>query len=110
MSSSNGSDPWQYNPKNPTGGHGHMGVQSGLNIDFRYLDKNGKSFQGLSSDNRFDDEKNKTFFEIAYKYGFNLNYATGKKSYQGVISKVGEHYNHGHIGTKKINYEIVEKI
>lgn len=111
MSSENGSDPTSNPSKAKThhAGHGHKGRQSGLNIDFRYLDKDGKSFQGLSSDAVFDDSKNKIFFEIAFKYGFNKNYASGK-SYSGVNPKVGGHYDHGHIGALAIKFETVEKI
>lgn len=53
--------------------------------------------------------KNKELFEIAFKYGFNKNYATGK-NYAGVNSNVSGHYDHGYLGTTKINFEIVEKI
>ncbi|CAM3057148.1 hypothetical protein DRF59_17330 [Chryseobacterium flavum] len=111
MSSENGSDPTSSPSKAKThhAGHGHKGKQSGLNIDFRYLDKNGKSFQGLSSSSSFDDSKNKIFFEIASKFGFNKNYATGK-SYAGVNSKVGGHYDHGHIGALSIEFETVQTI
>lgn len=111
MSSENGSDPTSTPSKAKThhAGHGHKGKQSGLNIDFRYFDKNGKSFQGLSSSASFDDSKNEEFFKIAFKYGFNKNYATGK-SYSGVNSKVGGHYDHGHIGALSITFETVEKV
>jgi hypothetical protein len=111
MSSENGSDPTSSPSDADThhAGHGHKGKQSGLNIDFRYLDTNGKSFQGLSSSKSFDDSKNKKFFEIAFKYGFNKNYATGKE-YSGVNSKVGKHYDHGHIGALSIKHEIIKKI
>ncbi|QYS88821.1 hypothetical protein [Flavobacterium davisii] len=111
MSSENGSDPTSSpsNTETHHAGHGHKGKQSGLNIDFRYLNKNGKSFQGVSSSSEFDDSKNKDFFDIAFKYGFNKNYATGK-NYAGVNSKVKKHYDHGHLGTLKITYETITEI
>ncbi|KQS89909.1 hypothetical protein [Chryseobacterium sp. Leaf394] len=111
MSSENGSDPTSSPSKTSShhAGHGHKGKQSGLNIDFRYLNKNGTSFQGVSSSTLFDDSKNKEFFKIAFKYGFNKNYATGK-SYSGVNSKVGGHYDHGHIGALSIAFETVESV
>jgi Domain of unknown function (DUF4280) len=111
MSSENGSDPTSTpsTASSHHAGHGHLGKQSGLNVDFRYLDTNGKSFQGLSSSDSFDDTKNKEFFKIAFKYGFNKNYATGK-SYSGVNSRVGSHYDHGHLGTLEIDFETIKKI
>jgi len=111
MSSENGSDPTSSpeRARSHHAGHGHKGKQSGLNIDFRYLNKNGKSFQGTSSSNSFDDFKNKEFFRISFKFGFNKNYATGK-NYSGVNPRVGGHYDHGHIGTLSIDFETVEKL
>lgn len=111
MSSENGSDPTSNpsNSKSHHAGHGHLGKQSGLNVDFRYLNKQGISFQGLSSSSEFDDLKNRNLFEIAYKYGFNKNYATGK-NYSGVKSTVGSHYDHGHIGALLINFETQSEI
>ncbi len=111
MSSENGSDPTSSPEKASShhAGHGHKGKQSGLNADFRYLNKTGKSFQGLSSSGSFDDSKNKELFNIAFKFGFNKNYATGK-TYSGVNSKVGGHYDHGHFGTLSIKYQTVEKL
>jgi hypothetical protein len=114
MSSNNGSDPWEYeaNKKNmPFGhhaGHGHFGIQSGQNIDFRYLDKTGKSFYGKWNSNLdFDDNKNFKLFEIAFAYGFQKNYATGKK-YAGVNSSVPSHYDHGHFGASNVKVNIVK--
>jgi len=114
MSSNNGSDPWEYeaNKNNkPFGhhaGHGHFGTQSGQNIDFRYLDKTGKSFYGKwNSYSDFDDDKNLELFEIAFAYGFQKNYATGKK-YAGVNSSVPSHYDHGHFGASNVKINIVK--
>ncbi|WP_052259548.1 hypothetical protein [Flavobacterium sp. KMS] len=111
MSSENGSDPTSNpsNAKSHHSGHGHKGKQSGLNIDFRYLNKNGKSFRGNTSSIIFDDNKNEELFKIGFKYGFDKNYATDK-NYVGVNPKVGKHYDHGHFGTLSIDYEIVDEI
>ena len=119
MSSENGSDPWDINNvttrniANKTyghhAGHGHFGTQSGVNIDFRYLATNGVSFQGRwDTDSRFDDDKNRAFFEIANAYGFGRNYATGK-DYAGVNPSVPSHYDHGHLGGNHINIITTEK-
>ena len=51
-------------------------------------------------------------FEIAYKYGFRKNYATGMNEYTkyGVVPTVGGHYDHGHLGLSNINIEIVSHL
>ena len=98
MSSENGSDPWQQGGFHHHG-HGHFGNRSGLDIDFRYLDVNGRSFQG---DRRyytnFDINKNATIYQIAFEYGFRSNYATNLAEFAGVNSRVQNHYDHGHWG------------
>ena len=50
--------------------------------------------------------------EIAYKYGFRKNYATGMNEYTkyGVVPTVGGHYDHGHLGLSNINIEIVSHL
>ncbi len=48
MSSSNGSDPWQPGEKHHYG-HGHKGNRSGLDVDFRYVNKDGVSFQSQTA-------------------------------------------------------------
>lgn len=108
MSSSNGSDPWQEGSKHHKG-HGHLGKQSGQNIDFRYLNKSGKSFHGTNTSSTFDKDKNATFFAIAYKYGFQKNYATGMSEYKkyGVNPAVPAHNDHGHLGLNNIKLETV---
>src|SRR5690606_19081442 len=75
MSSSNGSDPWQ--PGFPHhAGHGHMGNRSGMDVDFRYIGKNGASFRSRTAtvDSPFSVVKNNTVFDIAVQYGFHVNY------------------------------------
>lgn len=111
MSSSNGSDPWQLGSKHHAG-HGHLGKQSGQNIDFRYLNKSGISFHGLNTSNNFDKDKNQKLYAIANKYGFQKNYASGMSEYRkyGVNPNVGGHYDHGHLGLNNIKLEIVKSI
>ncbi|MCS3532585.1 hypothetical protein [Chryseobacterium sp. JUb7] len=111
MSSSNGSDPWQKGSKHHAG-HGHLGVQSGRNIDFRYLNKTGVSFHGVNTSNNFDKGKNETFYTLAFKYGFQKNYASGMTDFRkyGVNPNVGGHYDHGHIGLNNIKLEKVKTI
>lgn len=111
MSSQNGSDPWQKGYSHHAG-HGHMGNRKGIDVDFRYLNKAGKSFHGLNTSSSFDNSKNKTVFELAYKYGFQKNYASGMSSYAsfGVNPKVKAHYDHGHFGLSNINLETVTSV
>lgn len=111
MSSENGSDPWQKGGFHHAG-HGHKGKRVGLDIDFRYLNTNGTSFQGENTSKNFDKKKNELVFELAYKYGFRKNYATGMSEYTkyGVIPTVGGHYDHGHLGLSNINVEIVSEL
>ena len=111
MSSENGSDPWQEGGFHHAG-HGHKGKRTGLDIDFRYLNTNGISFQRQNTSKNFDKEKNELVFEIAYKYGFRKNYATGMNEYTkyGVVPTVGGHYDHGHLGLSNINIEIVSHL
>lgn len=116
ISSSNGSDPWQFQWVTPANenasrgyhaGHGHLGNRAGLDIDFRYLDINGISFQGTLNNATFDDVKNSTLFQIAFDYGFHSNYATTKANYAGVNPNVGGHLDHGHWGLGSITAEVI---
>lgn len=113
MSSENGSDPWQAGFDHHAG-HGHNGNRKGLDIDFRYLDSNGKSFQGNNDSSVFDKEKNKTVFEIAIKYGFKKNYCTNASTVLGEsitgITSVSNHKDHGHFGLSDIDIEEVTSI
>lgn len=125
MSSSNGSDPANKGIKHHSG-HGHMGNRSGLDIDFRYLDNNGTSYQGniVDGQKRFNIVYNQAVYESAFRYGFDrgqvdkkgrIKYKTGN-TYQGLtgpifgVKKVGGHDDHGHLGfginpINIINYE-----
>jgi len=113
MSSDNGSDPWQSGFSHHAG-HGHKGKRKGLDVDFRYLNTSGISFHGYNSSNNFDSTKNKTFYELAYKYGFKKNYCTNMNTVFGEnisgVSDVSEHIDHGHIGLSDIDLEEVENI
>ena len=108
MSSSSGSDPWQPGASHHAG-HGHLGTRKGKDVDFRYLGVNGKSFQGLNTAPNFDKEKNITFFEIAYKFGFRKNFCTGAEHILGKrvlgVRDIKSHKDHGHIGLTSENIE-----
>ena len=114
MSSSNGSDPANggYGTFHHSG-HGHMGVRSGLDVDFRFIGNNGLSYQGLMSDKKFNNKFNLDVYKIAFKYGFDP-----EKSYQGKIGALigivtmGGHNNHGHLGFKKnpSNFNYINQI
>lgn len=103
MSSSNGSDPANAG-KNTFhhAGHGHTGKRSGLDADFRYIGDDGKSFQGVMSDTRFNTTNNKAVYNAAARFGFDWN-----NTYQGTtgtvpdVKTMGGHNNHGHLGMKR---------
>jgi RHS repeat-associated protein len=98
MSSSNGSDPWQLGQKHHAG-HGHNGKRSGSDVDFRYLNINGDSFQ---SDNAFNSSSfsplnNQRVYDTAVTFGFTVNYQGLSGSLDGP-SRIKNHNNHGHLG------------
>ncbi|MEO8648324.1 MAG: RHS repeat-associated core domain-containing protein, partial [Acidobacteriota bacterium] len=101
MSSSNGRDPWQHGMIHHQG-HGHDS-RSGLDVDFRYLNSNGESFQSKTarSDSQFSVTKNQTVYDIAETFGLTKNYqgtTQGKNTgIQGVPTS-GGHNDHGHLG------------
>jgi uncharacterized protein YvpB len=113
MSSENGSDPWGPGSDHHAG-HGHLGTRKGLDCDFRYLNASGKSFHGNNNSSDFDKEKNKTVFNLAYKYGFQNNYCTNVNSVFGEnisgVKDVSNHINHVHIGLSKIDIEEIESL
>ncbi len=98
MSSSNGSDPWQKGFKHHAG-HGHKGKRSGMDVDFRYLNTSGKSFQKRNAfgDSSFSAINNQRLYDTAKMYGFTKNYQGTKGSLKGV-TKVNGHNDHGHLG------------
>jgi RHS repeat-associated protein len=111
MSSSNGSDPWQPSFQTATSsghhaGHGHLGKRSGLDVDFRYLNTNGNSFQSANAfvSNSFSSVKNQTVYEAAATFGFTKNYQ-GKSGNLNGVTKVGGHNDHGHLGLQYGNLD-----
>ena len=105
MSSSNGSDPWNPNDlfgsnHGHHGGHGHFKDRTGLDIDFRYVDKNGVSQKTsfATKNNPLDKNKNQSIFDLAKKWGFTENYGGTKSGITGTIKNLGDHNNHGHLG------------
>ncbi|WP_264857550.1 hypothetical protein, partial [Capnocytophaga catalasegens] len=110
MSSENGSDPWQKGSFHHAG-HGHLGRRKGLDVDFRYLNNSGVSYQGTHSSSAFDKNKNKTIFQLAYKYGFRKNYCTNAFSVFGEkilgVVDVGNHADHGHLGLTNIDLQTI---
>ncbi len=99
MSSSNGSDPWEQGQQHH-GGHGHNGNRTGLDIDFRYLDGNGVSFQAqaATTDQRFSQANNQTVFNVASTFGFNTNYHGTNGPDLANANAAGGHNDHGHLG------------
>lgn len=113
MSSKNGSDPWGAGSFHHAG-HGHNGTRKGLDCDFRYLNTSGKSYQGLNTSSVFDQDKNKTIFTFAYKYGFRKNFCANPvtvlgSTVSGVIHQ-RDHDDHGHIGLTDLDLEEVSSI
>jgi len=109
MSSSNGSDPWdakfrkwkdgklEWNGHHA--GHGHNGNRTGLDIDWRYVDKNGNSQHGVftKGSTLFDVKLNESIYRTANKWGFNNNY-TGKNTPISGVTHAKGHDDHGHFG------------
>ena len=104
MSSSNGSDPWdsKYRRADWNGhhaSHGHFGVGTGTNIDFRYVDGAGNSQRGNWSENPglFDARKNQAVFDLAKKWGFTKSLRGYNVPVHGTRAAKG-HNDHGHLG------------
>ena len=106
MSSSNGSDPWQSGFQHHAG-HGHLGNRSGLDVDFRYLDTSGNSFQSSNAfgSTSFSATNNQSFFDTANTFGFTVNYQGTNGTLNGPTS-VANHNDHGHIGRINNNANI----
>ncbi|RMG01716.1 MAG: hypothetical protein D6735_11385, partial [Acidobacteria bacterium] len=108
-SSSNGRDLWHPGMIHHSG-HGHNG-RSGLDVDFRYINKDGKSFRSNSarSDSQFSVEKNQAVYDVAKTFGFNENYQgnrQGKKTGLQGVKAIGGHNDHGHLGYNRNNARI----
>ena len=113
MSSSNGSDPWQAGERHH-GGHGHNGNRSGLDIDFRYLNNNGVSFQSQTarSDPQFSVQNNQRAYDTARTFGFTTNYQGTNPGNNGAIQGVTPlrgHNDHGHLGFNRANANIFRR-
>lgn len=98
MSSSNGSDPWQKGGKHHAG-HGHLGRRSGMDVDFRYLNLDGKSFQSVNAftNSAYSKENNQIVFDTGKKFGFTKNFQGISGNLNGPL-KVDGHNDHGHLG------------
>jgi len=84
--------------------HGGPKGYSGDCVDFRYLDRNGRSFRGYSADDRFSVANNWTFFKAASYWGFRKNYASNWNVWSVLghtlniqARKIGGHNDHGHL-------------
>ena len=99
MSSQNGSDPWQAGNEHHSG-HGHNGNRIGQDIDFRYLDAAGNSFQDnpATMDPRFDQANNETVYRVASTFGFTQNYSGTQGPAMPNAARAGGHDDHGHLG------------
>lgn len=104
----------------PGGGHkthGGPNGYSGVCVDYRYLDKDGKSFQGYANNAKFNAWNNGYFLEKAGQWGFTKNYISNQSNVWGFNmrtgasgnikttfypmkvngKKIGGHGHHGHI-------------
>jgi RHS repeat-associated protein len=121
MSSSNGSDPGTGSGKHHSG-HGHLGKREGLDVDFRYITKDGESFKDgqrgpynsktktvndMASPN-FSLSKNQKVYDLANKYGFTKNYQ-GSSGLINQVKVVKGHDDHGHLGLtySNLNWQYV---
>jgi RHS repeat-associated protein len=97
--------------------HGGSSGYSGVCVDYRYLDSDGKSFKGYSNDAKFDLWNNSKFLDVAKEWGFTKNYISNQKDvwslkiYSGSSKnikrsifpinvngkKIGGHGHHGHL-------------
>lgn len=105
MSSSNGSDPWQLGFAHHAG-HGHLGNRSGMDIDFRYLNNEGNSFQSSNAfaSKSFSISNNQILYNIACKFGFTKNFMGKSGNLVGVKTAAG-HDDHGHFGFQYENID-----
>ncbi|MGV3612278.1 MAG: glycosyl hydrolase 108 family protein [Fluviicola sp.] len=110
MSSSNGRDPWQPGFDHHRG-HGHGGNRSGVDIDFRYLNNQGTSFQSGNAfgDRNFSQANNQTLFDTARLFGFTTNYQ-GTNGNLDNVTRVAGHNDHGHLGFERNDATIVTSL
>ena len=109
MSSSNGRDPWETGFPHHSG-HGHAS-RSGVDVDFRYLNRSGASFQSktATTDSQFSVEKNQAVFDVAKRFGFTSNYQGTGGKLKGV-TKAGGHNDHGHLGFNQGSNVTIHKV
>jgi hypothetical protein len=109
MSSSNGSDPWQRGGPGHHSGHGHLTNRTGEDLDFRYVDRNGRAFRDneATTDPRFSAENNQTIYDTARRFGFTINYQ-GTGSNLGGVTRDSDHNDHGHLGFDRNNARITQ--
>jgi len=111
MSSSNGSDPWQQAFSHHKG-HGHSGTRSGIDVDFRYLNNEGTSFQSRNAfkSGTFSTSNNQRVYDTASSFGFTKNYQGTSGNLSGP-SNIPQHNDHGHLGLqyKNLNWRYVQR-
>ncbi len=106
MSAENGTDP--YTPGGTDhSGHGHN-KNSGLDIDFRYINKDGVSFQGEMTSSQFDQGKNQQVYDTAKTFGFTSNYQGKTNVKLSGVTRDSGHNNHGHLGFSFNSAKIVK--
>ena len=66
-------------------------------IDFRYINKNGVSFQGEMTNSQFDTQKNQAVYDTAKMFGFTENFQGTANKLNGIKTALG-HNDHGHLG------------
>ena len=108
MSSDNGSDPWQPGGRHHSG-HGHNGNRSGRDIDFRYLNGNGVSFQSptATTDALFSQQNNQTVFDTAATFGFTTNYRGTNAPAMTSSTAARGHNDHGHLGFNRAGATVI---
>ncbi len=106
MSSSNGSDPWQAGFFHHSG-HGHNGNRTGLDVDFRYLNTSGNSFQSGNAFNSssYSSENNQNVYDTATTFGFTVNYQGNSGNLVGPTN-ANQHNDHGNLGRGNNNSNI----
>ena len=99
MSSSNGTDAWGPGSKHHAG-HGHLGTRTGVDVDFRYLDITGMSFQDAhaTTSSTFSQENTQRVYNRAAMFGFHTNYHGQEgPEFDNAVPASG-HNDHGHLG------------
>lgn len=111
FSSSSGSDPWQPGGRHHAG-HGHLGTRTGIDVDVRYLNTSGNSFQSANAftNDSYSRENNQTLFTTAELFGFTKNFQGLSGDLTGP-RKINAHNDHGHLGLEpsKLNWAYVRR-